>query len=267
MNVIDAHVHMVSRTTDDYRLMAAAGIRTVTEPAFWAGFDRGGAEAFRGYFEQLTVYEPKRAARFGVRHHTWICLNPKEAEDLKLAEEVLAFLPEYLDRPTVLGVGEIGLNKNSRNELAILERHVDLAASRDELILVHTPHLEDKWKGTRMILDVLCADARIRPERVLVDHAEEHTVGEILDRGFWAGLTLYPVSKCSPERGVDIVERFGDERVCMNSAADWGDSDPLATLRAADEMRRRGHPAARIEKVFFENPRDFLSQSPKFALG
>ena len=264
MNVIDAHMHMVSRITDDYRLMAAAGIRTITEPAFWAGFDRGSAQAFRGYFDQLTLYEPRRAAQFGVKHYTWICLNPKEAEDLKLAEEVLAFIPEYLERPTVLGVGEIGLNKNSRNELAVLERHLEIAASRDELILVHTPHLEDKLKGTRMIMDAIGNEPRLRPERVLIDHAEEHTVGEILDRGFWAGLTLYPVSKCSPARGVDIIERFGDERLCLNSAADWGDSDPLATLKAADEMRRRGHAEARIRRVFEENPRAFLSQCPKF---
>jgi predicted metal-dependent TIM-barrel fold hydrolase len=264
VNVIDAHMHMVSRITDDYRLMAAAGIRTITEPAFWAGFDRGSAEAFRGYFDQLTIYEPKRAAQFGVKHYTWMCLNPKEAEDLKLAEEVLAFLPEYLDRPTVLGVGEIGLNKNSKNELEVLERHIAIAADRDELILVHTPHLEDKLKGTRMIMDAIENEPRLRPERVLIDHAEEHTVGEILERGFWAGLTLYPISKCSPARGADIIERFGDERICMNSAADWGDSDPLATLKAADEMRRRGHPEARIAKVFEQNPHRFLSQSPKF---
>ena len=264
MRVIDAHMHMVSRVTDDYRQMAAAGIRTLTEPAFWAGFDRGSAQAFRGYFDQLTVYEPRRAAQFGVKHYTWICLNPKEAEDLALAEEVLAFLPEYLDRPTVLGVGEIGLNKNSRNELQVLERHIEIAADRDELILVHTPHLEDKLKGTRMIMDALENEPRIRPERCLVDHGEEHTLGEILDRGFWAGITLYPVSKASPARGVDMIEMFGSERICMNSAADWGDSDPLATLKAAQEMRTRGYEEKLIEKVFWSNPNDFLSQCPKF---
>ena len=264
MRVIDPHVHMVSRVTDDYRLLAASGIRTLTEPAFWAGFDRGSPEAFRSYFDQLTVYEPRRARQFGVRHYTWICLNPKEAEDLALAGEVLAFLEEYLDRPTVLGVGEIGLNKNSRNELEILERHVDLAARRDELILVHTPHLEDKLKGTRLILDVLSADARIRPERVLVDHAEEHTLGLILDRGFWAGITLYPVSKASPVRAVDMLERFGTARICLNSAADWGDSDPIATLRAAQEMRMRGHSEEQVERVLWHNPCAFLGQSPKF---
>ena len=59
---IDPHIHMVSRTTDDYKRMALAGCVMISEPAFWAGFDRSGVEGFRDYFRQLTEYEPKRAA-------------------------------------------------------------------------------------------------------------------------------------------------------------------------------------------------------------
>jgi len=265
MRIIEPHIHMVSRTTDDYRAMAIAGIHTVTEPAFWAGFDRGSASGFRDYFHQLTVAEPARAARYGIRHYCWICLNPKEAEDLRLADDVLQIIPDYLDRPTVLGVGEIGLNKNSRNELSVLERQIAIAADHNQLILVHTPHLEDKRKGTRLIMDAIRNERRIDPGRVVIDHGEEHTVGEILDRGFWVGLTLYPTSKCSPERAVDLLEIHGMNRIWLNSAADWGVSDPLATLKAAEEMRRRGHPQSAIDKVFYDNPRTFLSQCPKFA--
>ena len=264
MKIIDPHIHMVSRTTDDYQALALAGIHTVTEPAFWAGFDRGTAEGFRDYFNQLTVAEPGRAAKFGIRHYCWICLNPKEAEDLALAKDVLAVMPDYLDRPTALGVGEIGLNKNSRNEVTVLEWQITLAAERDELILVHTPHLEDKLKGTRLIMDAIRSEPRIKPERVIIDHAEEHTIGEIKDRGFWAGLTLYPNSKCSPARAIDILEQYGTERTWLNSAADWGVSDPLATLKAANEMRMRRHPEEVIRNVFFDNPAAFLGQSPKF---
>lgn len=266
MRVIDPHMHMVSRTTDDYRQMAAAGIRTLTEPAFWAGFDRGSAEAFGVYFDQLTIHEPKRAAQYGVRHFAWICLNPKESEDLVLADEVLSIMPDYLDRANVLGVGEIGLNKNTRNELEVFERHLDLAAERDDLVLVHTPHLEDKLKGTRLIMDAIRNHPAIRPDRVLIDHAEEHTIGEILDRGFWVGITLYPVTKTSPARAADMVDVFGAERLCMNSAADWGDADPLATLKAAKEMRMRGFEESIVERIFWSNPRDFLGQCPKFDL-
>lgn len=266
MRYIEPHGHMVSRTTDDYRDMAAAGCVAVCEPAFWAGFDRSSAQGFYDYFRQLTQYEPARAAKFGLKHYSWICLNPKEAEDLKLAEDVLSIIPQFLDSPHVLGVGEIGLNKNSRNELAILERHVDLAASRDELILVHTPHLEDKYKGTRMILDVLKADKRIRPERCIIDHVEEHTIEMVLDAGFWAGMTLYPESKCTAARAVDMLELYGTDRIWMNSACDWGVSVPLAVPYAAMEMRRRGHHPGLVDKVVFDNPAQFMSQCPKFRL-
>lgn len=264
MKFVEPHIHMVSRTTDDYAAMARAGIHTVTEPAFWAGYDRGGVEGFRDYFNQLTVTERARAAKFGIDHYTWMCLNPKEAEDLALANDVLAIIPEFLDRPSVLGVGEIGLNKNSRNEIHVLERHIEIAANHDQLILVHTPHLEDKRKGTRMIMDALRAEPRIRPSRVIIDHGEEHTVGEIKDRGFWVGLTLYPSTKCTPDRAVDILEIFGTDQIWLNSAADWGHSDPLATVKAAEVMRHRGHSPALIKKVFFDNPCAFLGQCPKF---
>src|SRR5215475_9138213 len=181
MRYIEPHGHMVSRTTNDYQDMCAAGCQAVCEPAFWAGFDRSSVAGFHDYFSQLTEHEPKRAAKFGLAHFCWLCINPKESEDVQLAKEVIALIPQFLSRANVLGIGEIGLNKNSRNELKVLEMHVDLAASHDQLILVHTPHLEDKLKGTRLILDVLKRHPKIRPERCVIDHVEEHTVRMVLD--------------------------------------------------------------------------------------
>ncbi len=258
---------MVSRVTDDYASMAQAGCVAVCEPAFWAGFDRSSADGFYDYFCQLTEHEPKRAAKFGLPHFSWLCINPKEAEDVALAREVIAIIPKFLDGPNVLGIGEIGLNKNSRSEIKVLELHVDLAARHDQLILVHTPHLEDKLKGTRLILDVLRNDKRIRPKRVIIDHVEEHTVKLVLDAGMWAGMTLYPESKCSPARAIDIVEVYGAQRLWLNCACDWGISDPLAVPKTALEMRKRGHSAEAIDGLIFQNPFQFLGQCPKFRLG
>jgi predicted metal-dependent TIM-barrel fold hydrolase len=143
---------------------------------------------------------------------------------------------------------------------------VELAAKFNQLILVHTPHLEDKLKGTRLILDVLKNDRRIRPERVIIDHVEEHTVKMVLDSGMWAGMTIYPETKCTPARAIDILETYGPEKVWMNSACDWGVSDPLAVPKTAREMKKRGHLAGAIEKVVFQNPKNFLRQSGKFKL-
>ncbi len=266
MRYIEPHGHMVSRTTDDYQDMVTAGCAAVCEPAFWAGFDRSSVDGFHDYFCQLTDYEPKRAAKFGLPHFSWLCINPKESEDVALAKDVIGIIPQFIDRPNVLGIGEIGLNKNSRNEMKVLEMHVDLAARTNSLILVHTPHLEDKLKGTRLILDVLRSDKRINPARCIIDHVEEHTIGIVLDAGFWAGMTLYPESKCSPSRAVDMLDCFGHERIWMNSACDWGVSIPLAVPRTALEMRRRGWTADLTDKVIYRNPIQFLGQCPKFKL-
>jgi predicted metal-dependent TIM-barrel fold hydrolase len=264
VDYIDPHIHMVSRTTDDYETLARMGCVALSEPAFWAGYDRGSAAGFRDYFEQLTACEPARAAAYGIQHYTWLCINAKEAENVTLSREVLAMIPEFLERPGVLGIGEIGLNKNTRNEAIVFLEHLDLAMKTNEQILIHTPHLEDKYQGTRMILDMLCDDRRIDRSRVLVDHVEEHTIEPVLERGFWAGMTLYPVSKCTPQRAVDMVERFGAERLLVNSAGDWGPSKPTAVPDFIFEMRRRGHTEDLIRRVVYENPQQFFAQSRGF---
>lgn len=264
MDYIDPHIHMVSRTTDDYGTLARMGCVAMTEPAFWAGWDRGSVDGFRDYFRQLTEFEPARARAHGVTHYTWLCINAKEAENVELSREVLAMIPEFLDHPGVLGIGEIGLNKNTPNEATVFTEHVDLAARHEELVLIHTPHLKDKLQGTRMILDMLKADGRLPEERVLVDHVEEHTVRPVLEAGYWAGMTLYPTSKCTPERAADIVERYGPERLCVNSASDWGPSKPTAVPDFIFEMRARGHSEALIRRVVLENPLEFFAGCRRF---
>jgi predicted metal-dependent TIM-barrel fold hydrolase len=263
---IDHHAHMVSRTTDDYQQMALSGCVAVTEPAFWPGWDRSCPESMEDYFRQLTEFEPKRAAQYGIQHYSWMAMNPKESDDRELSREVLKRIPKFLDRPTVIGIGEIGMNRITRNEVATFDEQVELAVAHDQLILIHTPHLEDKLKGTRVSIDVLQQYRSLDPGRVMVDHAEEHTIDLIRSFGYWTGLTLYPQTKVSAQRAVDMIEQYGPDRICVAGACDWGPSDPIAVPRFAMEMRRRRLPDDLIHRVIFENPVSFLQQSGKFHL-
>ncbi len=264
MNFFDPHIHMAARTTDDFHRMAMAGCVAVGEPAFWMGFDRSGSNSFKDYFRQLTEWEPKRAANFGIQHFAWMGINAKEAEDVGFSREVIALLPEFLDLPSVLGVGEIGLHKNTKNEVTTLLELIDLGMKREEQLLFHTPHLEDKYKGTRIILDILRDDSRVDRSRVCIDHCEEHTIRLALDEGYWAGITMYPVSKATPQRAADMVEMYGADRILVNFSADWGPSDPMAVPEFIQVMQRRGHPASLISQIVYENPLKFFNQSRNF---
>lgn len=166
MKVIEPHIHMIARTTQDYERMARMHTVACCEPAFWAGYDRTSPEAFHDYFTHISEFEPTRAAQYGIEHYCWICINPKEADNLDLARKVISFIPEFLEKPTVLGIGEIGLNKNTRNEMTVFEEQVELAIRHGQLIWIHTPHLADKYKGTRRMVEYLNGHGKVDPEKV-----------------------------------------------------------------------------------------------------
>jgi uncharacterized protein len=266
MNVIEPHIHMIARTTQDYERMARMHTVACCEPAFWAGYDRTSPQAFHDYFTHIAVFEPTRAAQYLIDHYCLICINPKEANDLVLSREVISFIPEFLDNPTVLGIGEIGLNLNTRNEMTIFEEQVELAVERDQLVWIHTPHLKDKLKGTTMMVDYLKNHGKVDPEKVVFDHCEEHTIKMIRDQGFWSAMTIYPVTKNSPARVVDSLEIYGIDHMLVDASGDWGPSDPGTLHDAIFEMRKRGHKEENIETVFYNNPCYFFGQCEKFKI-
>jgi predicted metal-dependent TIM-barrel fold hydrolase len=263
MQIIQPHYHGIARTVQDYERMAMSGVVAVAEPAFWAGFDRRYPETFIDYFRQISEFEPTRAAASGIKHYCWVAVNPKEAENPQLTRTVLEAMPEFFDKPTVLGVGETGLHKSTPNECAALEAHVELATRHDQLVLIHTPHLEDKVHGTKRVLEIL-AGMDVDPKRIWIDHVEEHTIEPCLDAGYWVGFTLYPITKCSPKRAVDMMEKYGSERLLVNSSADWGPSDPFLLQECVIEFRRRGHTLQEAIDIFHNNPCRFLGQNPKW---
>jgi uncharacterized protein len=262
MQVIDPHIHMTSRTTDDYNLMAEANIKVVCEPAFWLGTDRQYPESHLDYFNHLTTFEPARAAKRGIKHYAFLGVNPKEAEDVQRAEAVLKQIDPYLERPTVLGIGEIGLNKNTPNEIRMLERQLAMAAERKVLAVIHTPHLAEKPRGTEIIADVI---RRLDPPRNLcvVDHCTRATIDVARSTGCWTGLTVYP-TKLEPEEAAGIIRDYGPEKMLLNSSADWEHSDPLGVLVTIGAMRSMGLAESVIERVVWRNPVEFLGQNPKF---
>jgi hypothetical protein len=262
MHIIDPHIHMQSRTTDDYRLMAEAGIVAVCEPAFWLGTDRQYPESHLDYFNHLSTFEPARAAKRGIKHFCFLGVNPKECENADLAARVLSRIDEYLDRPTVLGIGEIGLNKNTEGEIRMFRLQLEMAKERRLPCIVHTPHAAQKRRGTELIIDVI-KEVQPSPDLCVIDHCTGETIEMARATGCWTGLTVYP-GKLSPEEAAGIVRQYGPERMLVNSSADWEDSDPLAVLVTMGALHQMGVAESTIERLVWHNPQQFLGQNPKF---
>ncbi|WP_127502463.1 TatD family hydrolase [Actinoplanes solisilvae] len=263
MRIFDPHIHMTSRTTDDYQRMAEAGVKAIVEPAFWLGQPRTGPGSFTDYFDSLIGWEPFRASQFGIKHHATIALNPKEANDPR-CRPVLDLLPRYLAKDGVVAVGEIGYDSMTPAEDEVFAAQLSLALDHDLPAMVHTPH-RDKARGTQRSLDVV-KESGIDPGRVLLDHLNEVTVAAARDAGVWAGFSIYPDTKMSPDRMVTILREYGPERVLVNSAADWGKSDPLLTLRTAEAMLAAGFDEDDVDRVLWRNPVEFYSQSGRLDL-
>ena len=263
MRIFDPHIHMTSRTTDDYERMAAAGVQAVVEPAFWLGQPRTGPGSFADYFDSLVGWEPFRAAQFGIRHHATIALNPKEANDPR-CREALELVPRYLDKDSVVAVGEIGYDAMTPEEDEVFAVQLRLAVEYELPALVHTPH-RDKARGVDRTLAVV-RESGIAPGRVVVDHLNEVTVGAVHDSGCWMGFSIYPDTKMSPSRMVEILRAHGLERMLVNSAADWGRSDPLLTLRTGEAMLAAGFTDDDVDRVLWRNPVEFFGQSGRLDL-
>ncbi|MBE9043632.1 TatD family hydrolase [Pleurocapsales cyanobacterium LEGE 10410] len=256
---LDPHIHMSSRTTDDYQAMAKAGIVAVIEPAFWLGQPRTSAESYKDYLSSLVGWERFRASQFGIKHYCTIGLNSKEANNAALAEAVMEILPLYACKEGVVAIGEIGYDDMTPAEDKYFRLQLELAKELDLPVMIHTPH-RDKKSGTSRSMDV-CLEHGLKPSQVIVDHNNEETVKEVLDRGFWAAFTIYPHTKMGNERMVEVVRHYGCDRIIVDSSADWGVSDPLAVPKTARLMLERGIPEAQIKAVCYQNALTAYSQS------
>lgn len=259
MKFFDPHVHMTSRTTDDYQAMADAGVVALIEPAFWLGQPRTGLDSFRDYYSSLIGWERFRSSQFGIKHYCTIGLNSREANNESLAEQVMEILPLFIYKEGVVGVGEIGFDDQTAAEEKYYRLQLQLAKEAGLPVQVHTPH-RDKKKGTQRSMDI-ALEHDLDPYSVIIDHNNEETVKEVLDRGFWAAFTIYPFTKMGNERMVEIVKQYGAERIMVNSAADWGISDPLAVPKTAALMKMRGLSDEDIELVTYRNAITAFAQS------
>jgi predicted metal-dependent TIM-barrel fold hydrolase len=259
MTIIEPHIHMYSRTTDDYQAMYKEGIRACMEPSFWLGSNRRYAGTFFDYFKLILEFETVRARRFGIDHFAAVSLNPKEAEDKALADEVVDGMEEYLDHERCVAVGEIGFNNITKNEEHAFIRQLEIARDRSMPVLIHLPHT-NKLEGTKRSAAIV-KESGIDVDLVILDHNTEDTIKVSRDSGCYSGMTVYPISKLDPVRVSGIIREFGSDRMIVNGSADWGVSDPLSLVKVVKHMQQEGHSEDTIQDLVFNNAMSFYSRS------
>lgn len=260
----DPHIHMYSRTTEDYRRMAIAGIEVIVQPSFWLGGPRTSVGTFVDYWEHMITFETQRAKDFGMEHYVCISVNPKESISRPLATQALDEMIQknFHKRERVVAIGEIGYNLINELEEEIFVKQLDLAKKENLLVMIHLPH-ENKPEGMKKMKEIFKL-GNYDFKKILIDHNTEETVKDTLDLGAWGGLSVYPKSKLTPERVINMVNQHGSDNLMVNSAADWGNSDPLSVPLTASEMRKYGCNSDEIEDVTYRNAFNFYKQSTKF---
>jgi len=268
MIIIEPHIHMYSRTTDDYEAMFREGIRACVEPSFWLGTNRRYAGTFFDYFQLILEFETVRAGRFGIDHFAAISYNPKEAENKPLVDEVLGGIDDYLAHERCVAVGEIGFNNITDNEEYAFRRQLEIAGQRDLPVIIHLPHF-NKPEGIRRSMKVI-REVGFPEEKTYLDHNTEDTMPQARDTDCYVGLTVYPISKLTPQRVSAIARQYGSEKLIVAGSADWGVSDPLALVKVVRVLQQDGHDDATIERLVRGNAMAFYSNSshwtPRFGL-
>lgn len=253
---------MYSRTTDDYQRMYEAGIRVCVEPSFWLGASRNYAGTFFDYFSLILDFETIRAKRFGIDHYAAVSVNPKEAENVDLASQVIDGMKPFLEHPRCLAIGEIGFNNITENEEKVLVRQLELAAEFGMLVIVHLPHF-NKVEGVKRTLECI-RKVGIPEQKIVLDHNTEDCIAIARESDCWTGMTVYPISKLTPERVSNIIRKHGYKKMLVNGSADWGISDPLSLIKVCEYLKKDGHSQETINALLFDNPNEFFSQSPKW---
>jgi predicted metal-dependent TIM-barrel fold hydrolase len=226
------------------------------------GRNRRYAGTFFDYFDLILEFETVRARRFGIDHYAAVSLNPKEAENVGLARDVIDGLVPYLNHSRCVALGEIGFNAITPNEEVAFVRQLHIANELKIPVIVHLPHL-DKLRGTVRTIEIIKAEG-INPDLVEIDHNTEDTIRISRESGCYCGMTVYPISKLNPERVSAIIREYGSERMIVNGSADWGVSDPLSLVKVVDRLKLDGFPELDIQRLTFGNAMSFYSQSPNW---
>ncbi|MBN1835299.1 MAG: TatD family hydrolase [Spirochaetales bacterium] len=261
--LVDSHSHVDTLTWDNLHAMALAGIRTVVSPAFLSSVRPLSNDVIWEMWEYVLDVQIPRCGQHRVAVHAMLGIS-MVGTPMGDPEGLYRRLREALERPEVVGIGEIGIEPSAKCcpdlalQEALVRRQVEIGRDAGATVSFHVPNPPDQKLSYTKKLLALCREAGFPVERAAVDHVSEANIEEVLAAGAWAGITVQPWRQMTPEKAAGLVESYGHERIMINSDCGGGPSDPLAVARTALALQQAGAQAEAVEAVCGGNARRFF---------
>jgi len=262
--IFDSHVHMDSRSANDYELMALTGVERLLIPCTFTGERRRTASDYLRYFERLLGFERQRAAAFGIKASFALGINTGDVADWTCVDEAVDAMGALLHQEQVVAIGELGFKDFVADEVALFHAQLKLAKRHRLPVIVEAPwrHGREALERTAQIIaDAIEAEAFESSRLALMDvHVEQLPVVWSLDLGGY-GIPVAPRHdlpfalhrKAGPKEVQQAVAQYGDTRLLINSALHFGVGDPMGIARTLLALRMAGLPRDTLKRIAYDN--------------
>jgi hypothetical protein len=210
-------------------------------------------------WEKTLGYMLEYSASMGIE--SYVCLSvPFYGLNAEGYEECLKALPGYLKEKKVVGIGEIGLDNGNEHEKWLFKAQLDIAKAANLPVIVHTPTpREPQAPGMTDIVIKEMKAAKFPMKRAIIDHTGKNTFEKRLKSGAITGLSVC-YDKLTAEEAAELVMANPDKTdiITLGSELGYGGAGHLSLVKVAWAMRMGGWSREEIEKVMWDNPRDFF---------
>lgn len=248
--MIDTHIHGDSRSSEDFEMMYLAGINTVITCSFYP-YSLINETVLLNHLNRILEFDTERAKNYGLDMKVALGIHPTNT---KISPKLIYDnLYDWIDNKKIIAIGEIGLEENSKQEIAIFKKQLNIADETKTKVIIHTPR-ENK-KETLITIKEIILD-NIDPKLVVIDHVNLDIIDDLIDEEYTLGLTVQP-GKMSVKEAIEILDNNGFNRFLLNSDISNKPSDPLSVPKTIRELEKMNYNKKEIEKVAFKNAENF----------
>lgn len=247
MRCFDTHIHSEGRSAEDLAFMSKNGIKKAVTCAFYP-IEPFYQETLIDLFRKLLSFEKERGNNAGMDLYAAIGVHPRCIPPSY--DKVLEFMEQDAES---IAFGEIGLEDASEKEAEVFTKQLRLAKKLDKRCIIHTPR-KSKIDVTEKTVEIL-ERVGFPENRAIIDHISIETVGYVLRKGYYAGMTVEE-GKLSVEEVIQIVEGYGFDKLVLNSDTGFSPSEKVMVVRAAQKLKDKFGKEA--EKVYWSNAMNFF---------